>query len=1149
MLAACGFAPLMAQTGSVYLEGIVWDPSGNPLTGVVLTAVEENTGQRIETVSDSDGYYRFMVMSPGIYTVTARAEGFRNVTHRNIHLYGPGGVTDNISFEVSAIDNEIGPEDRPRLINSDLGDSFSQRDLEDYPLIDRYPLGLAIFQPGIQINGGSESTSAVNGMHPGMNSLMRDGLTITDSVSPGIGRSMLPINIDTISSVQVITSNASAEYGGAGGAQVVLTSRRGGANWNGNVYNYFNMHHLNANEYFNNYNRIDRPESMRNLFGGVISGPLSSNTAIFGSYEGSRTEQQVYRNRLVLTDEARTGEFRWYTPDDTVRNSTTVKSFNIRSNDPRGIGIAPAVADAINQMPLSNNFFIGDRLNTGGYEFFNDLYNHQHRADARVDHKLDSGHQIFFRFGWDRTNSTDMQNNADAVYPGLNSGYYKARNYNVVFGSVYTLSPTMINELRAGYINTSTDYERPDRLPGMMFYTNIWADPQSVAAPVSYRTPSFEISNTLSHSKNIHAFKYGFSLRRHVFGSTDYKGAFPTVSFGNSNGNVPLNIGPSVQENISENDRNSFEVFYNTFLGRLESVTQSFHTNSGFSGMLPAGSPRERNFVTWSFSGFIQDNWKIRPDITLNLGLRYELYTLPKESNGYQSALQHTSPINVNSNISDLRLKPGAGWAKSDKLNFAPRVGFSWDVYGTSSTVVRAAYGIYHDRINSGVTGFIDQASYGFERSVTEWPNVDGTDIRLSDGFAVTPPAPFATQPDATRSWSTAILNPNLKTPRIQQMHATLERRWLGVQWELGYTRTHGTKLFQYLNLNQTKISDDFRYSFKELQEYRTNGIPVSSDNVIVNIFGTPLAAFDALSGYNFDSGLMGVAADILDRDHHDKMVAAGLPDTYIRNFPQFDRFFFGTNSAESWYDGLRAGARKNGANYSFRAFYTWSRSKDTLSSGSSGPSGSSIANLDSFNTKLSKGYSDFHRSHVINLAWRYAFPFGRDIYEETDQPGWVNALLAGWNASVLWTRISGAHFGVNSGMETQYAGVYSRADLERTSSVKIGELYQDRLDKAIYWIDPGTAQQFKFPEAGNQGTSERNVFTGPGYTNLDVAMHKSFRIRENQAFQVRLEGYNVFNSVRFGMPNTNLFSPEFGRITSTVGNSRRLQIGLRYQF
>jgi hypothetical protein len=735
----------------------------------------------------------------------------------------------------------------------------------------------------------------------------------------------------------------------------------------------------------------------------------------------------------------------------------------------------------------------------------------------------------------------------------------------------------MINELRVGYTRASTDYERPDRLTGAMFYSNIWNDPQNTTFPKSYRNPSFEVFDTFSHSKNVHAFKYGFSLRRYAFGNTDYAGAYPTVTFGNSNGNTIENSYnkenfckpsdavnnkcPSLQYNISESNYNTFENFYNNMLGRLESVNQSFYSNSSLSGWLQDNSPRERNFVTWSFSGFVQDDWKIRPNITLNLGLRYELSTLPKESNGYQGALDRTDEIGADTTdaISDFQIKPGAGWASSDKLNFAPRAGVAWDVYGTGSTVVRAAYGIYYDRINSGVTDFIDRTSYGFDRNITEYPNKDGADFRLSeDGFTITPEA-FALTPEARRSSSIAILDPNFKAPRIQQMHATLERRWAKVLWELGYTRTRGTKLFQYLNLNQTKISDDFLTAFNELRNYLEYGAPLSGDNVIAGssgVFGTANEAFEALNGYYFRTGQLGAVADILDRDHYDKMAAAGLSSSYIRNFPQFDRFIYGTNSGESWYDALRAGVRKNGANYSFRAFYTWSRSKDTLSS-----SGSSyIANLDSFNPSSAKGYSDFHRAHVLNLAWRYALPFGRDIYEETDQPGWVNALLAGWNASALGTYESGARFSVNSGMENQYAGVYSLADFDDTTGKKVGEYYRDSQSRTIYWIDPSAARLFTLPEVGAPGTSERNFFSGPKYFNLDVAMHKSFRIREGQAFQIRLEAYNLLNNTNFGLPNTDLgcashinpnnsCSSVFGSVTSTVGSPRRMQFAMRYQF
>ena len=1088
------------------------------------------------------------VLQPGVYTVTAKAEGFRDVVQRSIHLFVPGGVALNVSFEVSAIDNEVGPMNNPRTLDSDLVGAFTQRDLQDYPLLDRNPLILATVQPGVQISGGSESISAVNGTRPTMNTLTRDGLTMTEPVTPGIGRSILPINIDTVSDMQIITSNAGAAYGGAG-AQVALTSRQGATKWNGNLYDYFNTHHMDANDYFNtgnqyysiNQNNIERPEAMRNLFGGVISGRFNSKTAVFGSYEGNRTEQQVYRNRLVLTDEARTGLFRWYKPDDLVRNDTTIQSFDIIANDPRGLGVDPTVASILNLTPQANNNLIGDRINTGGYEFNNDVHYHQDRVDVRVDYDFDTRHHLFARVSWNRNDATDMQNGADASYPGLNSGYYKTNDFSIALGSDYTLSPTMINELRVGYTRAAVDYKRPDRTDGTMIYSSLWTDPLSTSYSKSYRYPSFEILDTFSHSRNVHAFKYGFSLRRSTLGSTDYNGAYPTVTFGNSNGAAPT-VGPSVQLEISAEDREVFEHLYNSMLGRLESVNQTFYSSR--SELLPAGSARERNFTTWSFSGFVQDNWKIKPNITLNLGLRYELVTAPSESNGYQGVLDKASDISPDAGIADFRVVKG-GWYGSDKLNFAPRVGVAWDVYGTGSTVVRAAYGIHYDQINGGIVNFIDGNSYGLEQNVVAWPNETGTDTRLVDGFTVTAPALLAEQPDATRARSIAVLDSNLKTPRVHQMHATLERRWAGLLWEVGYSRTRGTKLFQYLNLNQTKISDDFLASFRELRAYRNSGTPVTTGNTLVNIFGTPGAALDALQGYYFDSNQLGVVADNLDRENYSRYAAAGISDFYIRNFPQFDRFIYGTNAADSWYDALRAGVRKRGANYDFKAFYTWSRSKDTFSATGT----TYLAPWDSFTPEAAKGYSDSHRDHVFTLAWRYALPFGRDLDEETDQPGWVNAILANWNIGVLATRESGPRFSVSSGVETQFAGAYSLADLNRTTSTKIGEFYRDRYDGTIYWIDPVTGGQFEVPDVGRPGTSERNAFTGPNYFNIDATIHKSFRIGESQMFQVRMEAYNIFNRANFGMPNTNLSSSEFGRITSMAGNPRKLQFALRYQF
>lgn len=1135
--------PLRAQTGSVRLEGIVWDPAGNPIPGARMTAVESDSGQAYDTASDSDGYYRFLALRPGIYTVSAKAEGFKDVVHRNLYLHTPGSTQDNFSFEVSAIETDIGPSERMRTLDSDVAVSFSGRQLESLPLVDRNPLALAPLQPGVQTNGGNEAYSAVNGIRPSMHAVQRDGVSVTDPEDPRLGFSLIPVNIDAVSAFQVVTAGATAAYGGSGGAHFLLDSAVGARAWRGSLYDYIQNDNLNANEFFNKARGISRPENTRHLFGGTVSGPLGSRTRIFGNFEGNRTNQQMQRNRLVLSDTARTGVFRWFRPDATSFTEDEVQSFDIAANDPRGLGIDPAVAALIARTPQPNNFNIGDGLNTAGYQFNSDAYLDGEQINVRVDHDLDPRHRFFIRFAWNRTEATDTGSASEAPFPGEESGIRKTNDFSLVAGSHFALNPTMVNELRVGFQRTATDYERPGGSLGPMLVSNSWTSPQVTSFPRSYRSPSFEISDHFSQARNIHAFKYGGAVRRTRLGSTEYDGAYPRISFTRDFGNIPSGaIGPSDAMEISLEDRESFENLYNDLLGRVGSIGQTYQSN--LRDFLPGGSPRERDFALLELSAFVEDNWKIRRNLTLNLGLRYEFHTVPEELNGIQGVLDRASEVSPSARISDFTIRPGDGWYSAPLGNFAPRAGFAWDIFETGSTVLRGSYGIHYDPLIMGAARFVDRNTPGLSRDVAVYPNESGTDYRLSDDLPMPlrPEAP-GLEPAADRGSSVAVLDSDLSAPRIHQFHLTLERRLWGAVWEAGYTRTRGRDLFQYLNLNQPRIGEDFLQAFRELQAYRNSGVPVPESNTLVRIFGTPLGAFDALKGFTFDSGQAGVAADTLDRDYSHLYAAAGVSPFYLRNFPQFDRFLFGTNAAESWHDALRLGIRKSTYNYNLRASYTWSKSLDTTSTDGSDP----VSTVDASNPKSEKAYSDFDREHVLNVTVDYAFPFGRNPDSDYDFPGWVNALFSGWNLGAIWTWESGARFDVTSGLQTRFPGVASLANLDREGTGLLGTLYTE--NGTVYWISPATAEKFSYPVAGAQGDSGRNAFVGPKYFNLDMALHKRFLFRETQAIQFRLEAYNIFNNTRFALPNNNIDSPGFGAITSTVGTPRLLQVALRYQF
>jgi hypothetical protein len=227
-----------AQSASARLYGIVWDPSDNPTPGVILTAIDENTGWEYEAVSDEDGRYLFLALRPGFYTVSTKAKGFQPITRRNIYLPSDGNVTESFTLDIAAADETISIQERVNIYNSDTYGDISRIDLEKLPLFSRNPLILAVHLPGVQINGGDENSSTVNGARRGMNHVSLDGITVSNASIPRIGSSSIAVNPDTVQTLHLITSGAKAEFGQSAGAQLGLISRTGGKSWHGDVYYY-----------------------------------------------------------------------------------------------------------------------------------------------------------------------------------------------------------------------------------------------------------------------------------------------------------------------------------------------------------------------------------------------------------------------------------------------------------------------------------------------------------------------------------------------------------------------------------------------------------------------------------------------------------------------------------------------------------------------------------------------------------------------------------------------------------------------------------------------------------------------------------------------------------------------------------------------
>jgi hypothetical protein len=1144
-----------AQISETRLEGTIRTSSGALVSGASITVVESQTGWRAQTKSNGKGRFEFLTLPPGTYTVTVGAKGFTSAIHTNVLVGSSNFVEERFSLTTDqgeAATEEASRKERIGNLQSETSGVLTSDDLAILPQMDQDPVALAPFQPGVQMQGGQLGLSGVNGSLQGSNNVSLDGLGINDPVDPSLGSRLIARDTNTIAQMRVITSGGAAEFGRNAGAQVLLTTRSGGSRWSGNGFEYAQNKALNARNYFDGAEKLPFYQS---LFGVSLGGPiLKDRTFVFANYQGKRASDRIVRNCTVLTEDARSGIFTWTPP-----GKSTTSTFDIVENDPRHLGIDPQVAKVMALLPEQNNTDIGDGVNTAGYRFNNILDSKEDQATIRLDHELNRNNRLFVRGSWLQSQAVDIQDEADARYPDLPSGLNLIRSLDFVAGSDWSIRANLANQFRVGYMNAKVSQTRSFLVGGAtgtisqtppsltlqpLLVNSSWTDPTDPSFPKWSSFPTMEFEDNLIYIRGNHVFKAGGGLRHIVLKNQTAEGIYPIVTFGigEDYGNIPSTIGPSGR-NISTTDREKFEKLYNDLLGRMETVTQTFY--SDLQTYLPSGTARAREFSANEFYGFVQDEWKLLPNLTVNLGIRYEFNGAPSERNGIQAAIGQTGEITSTANIDNLAFQRGGNLYKGENTNFAPRVGFAWRPGKSTRTVVRGGFGIYYDRLVNTAVGFVDSHTPGSSQVVAIYPNLNGTDVRLSDGIPVlSKPGDVSLTFPATRSTSAAIFKADLRTPYVKQFSLIAQRElFRNFVVQGGYVGVRGEKLFSNLNLNQVKISGDFLAAFRELQQFRSNGVPVSASNTLAKMFGSVNAAITAIGGSNLDQGLAGLAAAALDQKYFSKYSAAGISDFYIRNYPQFDQFLAGSNDGKSSYDSFQGGIRLDTSVIKASVNYTWSKSLDNIAA-----VGNSYINpIDSFHPEANKAPSDLDRKRVLNSWLVLSLPIGKGRFIGSDASGWVGQLISDWNMSLMTVWETGGRFSASSGLETFASGVDSLANY--SGSRNIGAI--NRGDGKIYWFTTGEINAFSFPSAGETGTSGRNSFVGPGYIGMDAALAKDFRLgNESRRIRLRAEAYNVFNNANFGLPNNNLSDPDnFGRITSMAGPSRRLQVGVQFEF
>lgn len=810
-----------AQTATATLTGMITDPTGSVVTGAKIQITGQATGIARETVTDSDGRFLMPSLPPGSYELKATANGFKTAVRARIQLQVQQEARLDVELEVGATSDQVTVEATTPLVqaeNPTLGQVVNNKLIVELPLNGRNFLQLAQLSPGVATGvshavqqpgaRGASSNISVNGLRPELNNYLLDGVTNVDGnwnllvVSP---------SIDTLQEFKIQTNSYSAEFGRSPGAQINAVTKAGTNEFHGALYEFLRNEKLDAKNFF------DRPTTKippykQNQFGGGIGGPIwlprlykgTNRSFFFFNYEGLRIRQAQTLVSTVPTDAVRNGDF----------SGTSVVIYD------------PATARVVNGQTVRDPF-PGNRIPTarisaagkGLLDYYprpnlpgavaNYVDNETNRLDsdqytARVDHQVSSRDNFYARYIF-----TDQVNFVPGRFPGLGSNNI-ARPQNLALNHTHTFSPSLLNEFRFGFVRAvssrlAENVAAGNDVTGNLGIRGFSTQPREFGLPVMVMNsitqtgdvdPFAQVNNTFQWIDNVvltrgnHALKFGAEIRRFQFNIFALRLRASLNFDGRYTNNPATRTGGSDVADLLLGLPNRAD----RTVGDVQSYFR--RTSSGF---------------------YFQDDWKLRRNLTVNIGLRYELVTpfTEKYDKLITTAYTPQGITMVRAGVGDpyegfspnIRLHPsikyvrdgrfgGRAVTKFDRNNFAPRLGIAWNPGGSDRWVIRAGAGVFFAEDFANV---VNDMTSNPPQGIRQAPVGDAVTPTLSmlDPFSLSSSA-LITIP---RLFS---LDPNLVLPYVTQYSLTITRQLRSdMVLEFGYAGNQGHKIsaFQIQNI------------------------------------------------------------------------------------------------------------------------------------------------------------------------------------------------------------------------------------------------------------------------------------------------------------------------------------------------------------
>ncbi|HYP15092.1 MAG TPA: carboxypeptidase regulatory-like domain-containing protein [Bryobacteraceae bacterium] len=1109
LLVVSCFLGLNAQevTGNIF--GTITDPTGAavPNATVVVSATDRGFVAR-SFQTNAEGAYSATLLPVGIYSVSVEAPGFKKTTRANIELSANQKYTADLTLEVGDVAQEITVEAAPvqvELQSAQQAGTINGTQVRQLALNNRHFAQLVVLQPGVTSNlsdqiylgttnpaGGNNIVGvSINGTRQSQNNWTIDG---ADNVDRGTNITIQQYpSIDAIEEIKIVRTPYSAEFGRAAGGQISVITRSGTNELHGTVYEFFRNDKLNANNFFNNANRVARPPLRYNNFGYTAGGPVviprlydgRRRTFFFFSHEFRRTINYNAQNVQIPTLEERQGIFSTPVCIALSADRTTCAETGTRVTNINPVAAA-YIQDIYSKLPAPTN---GNNLFVPLRGVFN-----ARQEIIKVDHNFGEKLMLSGRFLHDSIPTIEPAGLFTNNYtPGVATTETQSPGRSFVLRATSSLSPTLYNEAgwawsKGGIFSTPVGLAaranspninpnlvfpaNPDRVPTLAFGTGGFS---GVASYGPYENFSYNHSIFDNATKVLgnHTLKFGGQM--YIYRKNENQLADNAGGYTIANSPRPA-TAPVAQQ--------GWAYF---LLGDVGTFTQT-------SQDLTA------DIRSKSFEADLQDDWRIRPNLTLNLGLRYSNFRQPTDANGL---LTNFDPSRFDPSRA-FRIDPatgnriagtgdpfngvfqgdknspfGAAVARQNNLDFAPRVGFAWDPWGSGLTSFRGGYGIFYD---SPLVGTLEQ-NIGVNPT-EDFSRVSIANTRLDDPASGSPVVNLA--PGTLRGW-----DPDFETPYVQQWSFEIQRQFTRTSvGSVAYVGTKGTHLTGIVDINQV-----------------APGVAAAAGLVPAGGYINSAALRARLNPYRPYQGYNAI-----------NMILTQFDSSYHGLQTQFTQRFRRSNIGVA---------------------YTWSKNLTNNASDRSN------APQSSYNWSADRGLASLDRRHVLTASYVLPLP------TLTNAPGIVRHTLGNWELSGIFTWNTGVPLTITSSLGNDPGGLGSANNVDSAAGVRPDVIGDPKAGSNIRTVDRwfNTGAFAEVPQGQfRPGNAGRGIVESPGLTRWDFSLFKYIPVTERVQLQLRGEAFNVLNHTNFNAPNVALGNINFGRIT-TARDPRQIQVAAKLVF